>query len=50
MKLPADFIARTKALLGDEWDAFEQALNTDSPTSIRLNPFKNYPSPALPSG
>ncbi|GHT05079.1 rRNA cytosine-C5-methyltransferase [Bacteroidia bacterium] len=46
MKLPADFIVRTKALLGDEWDAFEQALNADSPTSIRLNPFKRpIPNP-----
>ncbi|GHT39388.1 rRNA cytosine-C5-methyltransferase [Bacteroidia bacterium] len=41
MKLPAEFVARTKALLGDEWDAFEAALNAESPTSIRLNPFKN---------
>jgi len=29
-----------KDLLGDEWAAFEQALNEESPTSIRLNPRK----------
>jgi 16S rRNA C967 or C1407 C5-methylase (RsmB/RsmF family)/NOL1/NOP2/fmu family ribosome biogenesis protein len=41
LKLPDAFISRTKALLNDEWNAFEQALQEESPTSIRLNPFKN---------
>jgi 16S rRNA C967 or C1407 C5-methylase (RsmB/RsmF family) len=40
MQLPEAFISRTKALLGDEWDAFEQALNQERPVSIRLNPQK----------
>jgi len=40
MQLPEAFITRTKALLGDEWDAFEQALNQERPVSIRLNPQK----------
>ncbi|KAA6303683.1 MAG: Ribosomal RNA small subunit methyltransferase F [Candidatus Ordinivivax streblomastigis] len=40
MELPALFISRTKAILGDEWTAFEQALQEESPVSIRLNPNK----------
>jgi len=44
MQLPEAFISRTKALLGSEWDAFEQALNENSPVSIRLNPKKNSPN------
>jgi len=51
MQLPEAFIIRTKELLGDEWAAFEQALNEESPTSIRLNPRKITPdllSEALP--
>ena len=51
MQLPEEFIIRTKKLLGDEWAAFEQALNEESPTSIRLNPRKITPdllSEALP--
>ncbi|MDR0547005.1 MAG: rRNA cytosine-C5-methyltransferase [Dysgonamonadaceae bacterium] len=40
MQLPEAFISRTKALLGDEWEAFEQALNQEKPTSIRFNPKK----------
>ncbi|MDR2843110.1 MAG: rRNA cytosine-C5-methyltransferase, partial [Candidatus Symbiothrix sp.] len=40
MGLPALFISRTKAILGDEWTAFEQALQEESPVSIRLNPNK----------
>ena len=39
-KLPEAFVLRTKLLLGEKWEAFEQALNTESPTSIRLNPKK----------
>jgi 16S rRNA C967 or C1407 C5-methylase (RsmB/RsmF family)/NOL1/NOP2/fmu family ribosome biogenesis protein len=41
VKLPAAFISRTRALLGSEWEAFEQALMEESPTSIRLNPVKS---------
>lgn len=40
MDLSSDFITRTKALLGEEWEAFEQALNSKSPTSIRINNHK----------
>ena len=47
MALPADFISRTKPLLGDEWDAFEQALHEKSPVSIRLNPMKILPEDCL---
>ncbi|MDR3338503.1 MAG: RsmB/NOP family class I SAM-dependent RNA methyltransferase [Candidatus Symbiothrix sp.] len=41
MQLPEAFVARTKALLGDEWPDFEQALKGESPVSIRLNRKKN---------
>jgi 16S rRNA C967 or C1407 C5-methylase (RsmB/RsmF family)/NOL1/NOP2/fmu family ribosome biogenesis protein len=40
MELPEAFISRTKAILADEWNDFEQALKAESPTSIRLNPAK----------
>ena len=40
MKLPEAFIIRTKALLGSEWDSFEQSLNQERPVSVRLNPRK----------
>jgi len=40
MQLPEAFITRTKALLGNEWDAFEQSFNQERPVSIRLNPKK----------
>jgi len=51
MQLPEAFIIRTKNLLDGEWAAFEQALNEESPVSIRLNPRKITPdllSEALP--
>ena len=41
--LPAAFISRTQMLLGDEWEAFEQALQEAPPVSIRLNPAKRLP-------
>ncbi|MDR1526225.1 MAG: rRNA cytosine-C5-methyltransferase [Dysgonamonadaceae bacterium] len=46
MQLPEAFITRTKALLGNEWPAFEQALQEEPPVSIRWNPAKkplHYP-------
>lgn len=46
MNLPSDFIERTRQLLGNEWTAFEQALNTESPVSIRLNSRKTVNSEA----
>jgi len=44
MQLPEAFIIRTKDLLGNEWAAFEQALNEESPVSIRVNPQKTNPN------
>ncbi|NDW18027.1 rRNA cytosine-C5-methyltransferase [Dysgonomonas sp. 216] len=40
MNLPPQFIERTKPLLGEEWDAFENALTEETPISIRLNSMK----------
>ncbi|MDR1682650.1 MAG: rRNA cytosine-C5-methyltransferase [Candidatus Symbiothrix sp.] len=47
MELPKDFVSRTKPLLNDEWEVFEQALQTESPVSIRLNPAKIFPNEKL---
>lgn len=41
LKLPADFEDNMKSLLGLEYEDFLKALNTESPTSIRINNFKN---------
>jgi len=38
--LHKDFIERTKKLLRVEYDEFEAVLDTQSPVSIRINPFK----------
>jgi len=38
--LQAKFKQRTKELLKEEYDAFEEALNTQPPVSIRINPHK----------
>ena len=40
MALPVDFIARTRALLGEEYEKLAEALAGEAPTSIRLNPRK----------
>jgi tRNA and rRNA cytosine-C5-methylases len=37
LTFPLPFIEQTKELLGAEWEAFEQALQSDAPVSIRLN-------------
>lgn len=37
MALPEEFIGRTKALLGEKYNVFEQALLADVPVSIRMN-------------
>lgn len=42
MILPSEFTARTRRLLDDEFDLLEQALQTDPPVSIRLNPSKRF--------
>lgn len=45
MPLPIDFITRTRTLLGEEFDRFAEALGTDAPVSIRINPAKGTPAP-----
>lgn len=45
MVLPEDFILRTRALLGKEFDSFEKALQADVPVSIRINASKHTPVP-----
>ena len=45
MALPIDFITRTRALLGEEFDCLEAALSADVPVSIRINPMKGTPAP-----
>ncbi len=48
MALPIDFITRTRALLGDEYPLFEQALQADVPVSIRINSAKGTKAPDAP--
>ena len=50
MTLPVEFITLTKALLGDDFKAFEQALETESPVSIRINADKQTPIPSDQQG
>ncbi len=40
MKLPVNFCERTREILSTQYEDFEQALQQDSPISIRLNPLK----------
>ena len=40
MILPSEFTTRIRRLLDDEYDLLEQALQTNPPVSIRLNPSK----------
>lgn len=40
IKLPIDFENSAKALMGDGYTQFRKALDSESPVSIRLNPFK----------
>lgn len=40
--IPLEFQSQIQQILPTEAEAFFQSLNTDSPTSIRFNPFKNY--------
>lgn len=46
MALPVDFITRTRALLGDEFNALEAALQADVPVSIRINRAKGTTIPS----
>ena len=50
MELPVDFVSRTRAILGDEFEALAEALETDSPVSIRINRKKHTPLPAPEKG
>ena len=45
MALPIDFITRTRALLGEEYDLFASALQADVPVSIRINEQKGTLAP-----
>ena len=45
MALPIEFIARTRALLGEEYDKLEAALQADVPVSIRINQRKGTKAP-----
>lgn len=45
MALPIDFITRTRALLGNDFDKLETALRADVPVSIRINTRKGTPEP-----
>ncbi len=45
MILPSDFILRTKALINNEFDLFEKALEKESPVSIRINTSKGINTP-----
>lgn len=40
--IPSEFQSQIQELLPNEAEAFFQSLDTDSPTSIRFNPLKNY--------
>lgn len=47
MSLPIAFIQRMQQQLGAEFTSFEEALKTEAPVSIRLNPLKWNNRPAL---
>lgn len=45
MALPIDFINRTRALLGEEYEKLEEALQAEVPVSIRINKKKGTSAP-----
>lgn len=47
MSLPSPFIQRMQQQLGNEFAAFEQALHTEAPVSIRVNALKWNETPSL---
>ncbi|MDR1091726.1 MAG: RsmB/NOP family class I SAM-dependent RNA methyltransferase [Prevotella sp.] len=47
MNLPADFVTYTKPLLGEQWNSFVEALNGESPASVRINNSKIAPAKPL---
>ena len=43
LQLPAAFQTQMRELIGnEEYDVFEKAIDQDSRSSIRLNPFKKF--------
>lgn len=46
MALPSEFIQRTRALLGDDYALLENALQADTPVSLRINRAKYTAPPA----
>ena len=46
MELPADFVLRTRTLLGDAYEQFEKSLDAETPVSIRLNNRKGLAPPS----
>ena len=46
MAFPPEFITRTKAILGAEYEQLEEALSADAPVSIRMNRKKSDYTPA----
>ena len=40
MQLPIEFVKRMRCLLGEEYDAFAQALDTEAVRGLRINPLK----------
>lgn len=49
MKLPHEFIAQIRELLGSDHEIFLNALEKESETSVRLNPAKQHPPLSLSS-
>ncbi len=47
INLPTDFVQRMQQQLGESYDSFVQSLETPSPVSIRINPFKLKSQPDL---
>lgn len=45
MSLPIEFVTRTRALIGQEYEALEKALRDDAPVSIRINTRKGTARP-----
>ena len=45
MELPIDFIQRTQALLGDEFEKLRAALRAEAPVSVRINKRKGIAAP-----
>ena len=44
--MPIEFQAQMQQIIGEEWEAFTNALQQPAPISIRYNPYKNIDPPA----